>query len=400
MADDSPIVLTDNDVKDSNLLLRGLRKISLRLTSLGARLGSLERTPIAPSFSRIRDELQADGLAPLNITALPGVASQPQLAGTPRILTVPTGQILQQYQDTQLLLVGSTSTGFTLYSVVSGNPTTLYSLIGSLTGGNFMTLDTVQTSTGAKTLTGLWTFSTGPKITSTADASITTTIQATSTVGTAARGILSFQSDVAQTQLTAHTSPRVSTRYGLTIGGWTELTVFSGGNGLAIGTQTTGEPLVFGTNNLEAGRFDGDQNLLLNQKITTYHGITTTAEGIPYIVNRSVFTGVSTGISAVTLYTTTATGEFRITYYLGMTTTGTLTSIGGTFGWTDQFGLRVVISPVFSTTSTVSTLGFIQGTIPVHCVSGAAISWQSNVGTSTVAPLGTYNAYVLLERMS
>jgi hypothetical protein len=56
-------------------------------------------------------------------------------------------------------------------------------------------------------------------------------------------------SDVADVALIANGTARTTTRYGFTIGGYSELTVFGGTNGLILGTNTAA-PVILGTNNL------------------------------------------------------------------------------------------------------------------------------------------------------
>jgi hypothetical protein len=58
-------------------------------------------------------------------------------------------------------------------------------------------------------------------------------------------------SDVATISMRAHATLRVATRYGITLGGYSE--ILGGGNGLLMGV-TTATPIVFGTNNLERMR--------------------------------------------------------------------------------------------------------------------------------------------------
>jgi len=165
--DEQNIPFTETDVKEPTLLFRLLRKIVARVVAVAMRVTKLESAPQPLSIQRISQELQASGAAPLNITALPGVAKQPQLAGAPRLSSAPTGLVLQQYQDTQLLLVGTASTGYSLQAVQGGNPNSLITLVSGLsssatipTSTSLMTLDTVQTVTtgGIKTVNGSWTF--------------------------------------------------------------------------------------------------------------------------------------------------------------------------------------------------------------------------------------------------
>jgi len=56
----------------------------------------------------------------------------------------------------------------------------------------------------------------------------------------------------------SHSSGRTIARYGLTLGGWTEISTWNNtgtSQGLIIGTQPA-KPLIFGTNNVERVRID------------------------------------------------------------------------------------------------------------------------------------------------
>jgi hypothetical protein len=73
----------------------------------------------------------------------------------------------------------------------------------------------------------------------------------------------SAYSNQAGANLIAHATARTLTRFGITLGGWAELLASGGSsgtpNGLIIGTEQN-VPIVFGTNNLAAGRINGSQN--------------------------------------------------------------------------------------------------------------------------------------------
>lgn len=63
----------------------------------------------------------------------------------------------------------------------------------------------------------------------------------------------------------SHGTNQVTTQYGITVGGWSEIgaidSSFNTSNGLLIGTRTTNKPIVFGNNSLERMRIDTGGNV-------------------------------------------------------------------------------------------------------------------------------------------
>lgn len=77
---------------------------------------------------------------------------------------------------------------------------------------------------------------------------------------TSSAAILEAYTDGGRLVLGSHASTQVVSRYGLTLGGWGEISQFTNGtpsNGVVIGTQTN-VPLVFGTGNAERIRLDAN----------------------------------------------------------------------------------------------------------------------------------------------
>lgn len=79
--------------------------------------------------------------------------------------------------------------------------------------------------------------------------------------GSVSQILLKVASDSAAIELRAHALARTATRYGVTVGGYTEL-VAEIGNGLLIGTFTNNTPIVFGTNGTERLRITGGADIL------------------------------------------------------------------------------------------------------------------------------------------
>lgn len=82
-------------------------------------------------------------------------------------------------------------------------------------------------------------------------------------VTTSSVGNFQALADSSELFMASHASARTASRYGLTLGGWTEISAFNNTgttNGLVIGA-TTAKPLVFGTNSAERMRIDSSGNV-------------------------------------------------------------------------------------------------------------------------------------------
>jgi hypothetical protein len=278
---ETPLIVTDTDVNDKNLLLRFLRKIADRLLQLGNRLAAVETKPSTVSSDAIRRALEASGSTPLNVNGLLGILAQPQPANVTIYSTAPTGQVLQNLKDGQLLIVPG-SPNDSLYYVVGGNPNTLHLLntTGSVNVADnlFTVYDNVdntkqfqfQASSISPATTRVYTmpdisstlavldkaqtFTQTQTISSTSDANIQIQTIDTNSTGTGVFATARATADTANLALVAHGTGRTATRCGITLGGWAEL-LGQAGNGLIIDTLTTA-PVVFGNNSIERGRLD------------------------------------------------------------------------------------------------------------------------------------------------
>ena len=81
--------------------------------------------------------------------------------------------------------------------------------------------------------------------------------------GTGAAAALRSKSDVAVVSLIAHGSGRTLSRFGQTLGGWTELLMPNIGNGIIFGTLGT-KPMLFGTNGVERLHITGSGSVGVN----------------------------------------------------------------------------------------------------------------------------------------
>ncbi|HSF42333.1 MAG TPA: hypothetical protein VLT87_21195 [Thermoanaerobaculia bacterium] len=128
--------------------------------------------------------------------------------------------------------------------------------------------------------------------------------------GLNAAAVLSARTDVAQLNLTAHASTRTISRFGKTLGGWTELLSAWPSNGLAIGTLST-VPLVLGTNATNRMEIGGNGGVTItgNLAITgnmTVSGVKNFAVPDPADSRRAIYFTALEGPEAGTYFRGTA----------------------------------------------------------------------------------------------
>lgn len=80
------------------------------------------------------------------------------------------------------------------------------------------------------------------------------------TDGTSSNAGVRTTSDVATMAMLSHATSRTTTRYGQTLGGWSEFLSLTGA-GIIFGTQAATSPLIFGTNNIERWRISDTENV-------------------------------------------------------------------------------------------------------------------------------------------
>ncbi len=116
----------------------------------------------------------------------------------------------------------------------------------------------------------------------------------TTDVTTTSFGAYNVFTDSSIIGFSSHGSARVVARYGITLGGWSEInssnSTFGTSNGLIIGNQGA-VPLVFGTNNLERARIAGDGNFGIGtttpwRKLSLTDPVATAQLAISYDISR------------------------------------------------------------------------------------------------------------------
>jgi hypothetical protein len=194
-----------------------------------------------------------------------------------------------------------------------------------------------------------------------------------------------------------------------------------GANGAVTGlTINAVETAVGGTHlllDLQAGASGGTSVFAINNSgvCTKYKGIATVGDGSPYEVGTADLTGQTAAKTTTTLYTPTATGWYRISVYLKVTTpatTGSATStLGGTTGVTITFTdgtdsvAQTQIMALMKQDGSVginnngnTTATKLIGTIAIYAKTGVAIQYAIDYLSNTAAQM-QYEARLRCEAM-
>lgn len=147
----------------------------------------------------------------------------------------------------------------------------------------------------------------------------------------------------------------------------------------------------------------------LGSTITKYNNIATVSNGVPSEYATVDLTAQTAVVAATTIYTPAATGMFRISSYLKVTTAATTSStLGGvTITFTDGtdsvaqsyqlYGLDATGTLVASSTSN-STSNPVQGSIVIYAKTGVAIKYAIGYASSGVTPMA-YEAHLKVEAL-
>lgn len=149
-------------------------------------------------------------------------------------------------------------------------------------------------------------------------------IASTTDITTASDAILQAYADTARTFLGSHGSAQVASRYGLVLGGWGEISLFTTKavvpNGLVIGTNPA-VPLVFGTNSIERMRILSSGNVGIG---TTSPYAKFSIQSFSTDTNTALFVIASSTVSATTtLLSVSNTGAVTLSIPLAASSGGT-----------------------------------------------------------------------------
>lgn len=201
-------------------------------------------------------------------------------------------------------------------------------------------------------------------------------IASTTDITTSSNAILEAYSDSNRTLMGAHGSISSGTRYGLSLAGWGEISLFQPystvPNGLVIGTQPNA-PLVFGTQNLERMRILGTGNVGIGT--TTPDSTLTIADygtfGMPYATTTVSLTTIGqTKLNVVAASTSIAFRGSGATLSIptamprsAIIASSTLAYMSTTFGATGSTTLDLINNPYPSTLKRIyckTTVGNVQ----------------------------------------
>ena len=130
---------------------------------------------------------------------------------------------------------------------------------------------------------------------------------------------------------------------------------------------------------------------------TTYNNVALGGNGQPYMPSGGVvdLTAQAASIGATALFTPSANGLFRISYYLTTTTAGSAGTVTVTFTWTDEAKAETFTSTALSLTA----LGALAPPQPlvIYAKTTAAIQYSTTVSGATGSP--QYSLHIRVEAL-
>lgn len=171
------------------------------------------------------------------------------------------------------------------------------------------------------------------------------------------------------------------------------------GDNTYIGTYGTGTVINSSTNPLLS---------TIGGKISSYNTIATVGNGVPAEYGQANSTGLVGAVGATTLFTPSATGWYRISAVLKITTVGTSPVAGPiTITYTDGDGsvaqshvmtLKSVTGTIVTTTvNNSTTTGTVNGNMDVYALAGVPIQYA--IAASGTFGAGVYSAHLRLEAL-
>lgn len=148
-----------------------------------------------------------------------------------------------------------------------------------------------------------------------------------------------------------------------------------------------------------------NKNIEIASKVSNYNSISTVQNGMPSIVASAELSNKSAAISATTIYTTTGTGYYRISYNASVTTAASTSSVlGGTNGFQVTYtnGSDATVkttNPTTVTSSAGNTTGTaISDSIVVYARTGSNIQYSMDY-TSVGGTSMIYDLEIIVEKL-
>ncbi len=146
---------------------------------------------------------------------------------------------------------------------------------------------------------------------------------------------------------------------------------------------------------------DTDGSVSINNKITSYNGVSTVGNGIPGIVAALNLTGLKT-TQNLTLFTPSAPGLFRVSVYALCTTADASGAIVGNLSWTDlsSTSQSVALTPSgFIPALSCNAAGrYASDTLVVQCAGDTPINLQFIVFNNFTSG-GNYAVFATVEQL-
>lgn len=331
------------------------------------------------------------------------------------------------------ITTGITSPSTTL-AVFNATPTTINAFGAATTINMGASGGTLALGLGTITFTGATSITGGAgnmTIVSGTGNSRTLTLQTTTSGGTATNAIAV---DASQVVTISGNSLKVGTTTGaitdaagvFTNGFKVALNYISPGNfyyGGNVALQADGDVKLHALNTTGGIRFrnrsdnadaplNAVSNIVQSGKTTTYNAIATVSNGIPAEYATVDLTAQSAAKTATTIYTPAATGMFRVTVYLQITTAASTSSVlGGTTGvvltyndgdgnvaQSDTVALMTTAGAIGLNSSTNTTATNLNGSTIIYARTGVAIQYAIDYTSVGVTPM-QYAAHLKVEAL-
>lgn len=228
---------------------------------------------------------------------------------------------------------------------------------------------------------------------------------------TAGNGVTLNQSNAGNISIPSASIYRFASRVNLSAPGVSQFNILDNANSTGIGFDVSTD----GTLKIRTRAQTGDGsltalNLGLSGIATRYNNILTVSNGIPSELATVDLTAQAAAITATTLYTPAATGMYRISAYLQLTTPGTTSVLGGATGLvltyndgdgnvaqSDTVSLMAQNGSIVNFINTNTTGTNLNGSVVIYARTGVAIQYA--IGYTSAGTAMQYAVHLKVEAL-